>query len=258
MVSTVLLLTVWIAACALLLAAAQPHGGRCPKVVFMVIASPSPTYDAMKALWIRHWEQREHLADSELWFLHGIGSSGSSDSPSSKYDHIYHDVEESIVPGGVDKTMRAFKECLATTNADIIIRTNLSSVYIWDRAEAFLRQWDGDVAGYSPDESHFSGCNMIMSHRAVQWLLNHQQHVDRWQLDDVTMSRVFLEHGKAAGLRMNAQLPRYDIVYDDRRILHATSSMDEVFHIRLKQFDRTRDVDNMDLLISGQKNIGTI
>jgi hypothetical protein len=222
-----------------LIAIPPPPPSKCPKVVFMVIASDGPHYDAMKEIWIDRWNRRNHhLSDSELWFLYGDGPNNSP----CEHDRVYLSVKESLIPGVLDKTMIALREFLDTTDADVVVRTNLSSVYLWERTEAFLCRWRGDVAGLSPDGKHFGGCNFIMSRRAVEWLVRHENLVDRTKIDDVAMSRAFIENGRGL-LRINDRVPRYDILDGDRG--YASGPRDAIFHIRFKQKDRRRDVDNM-------------
>jgi len=206
-------------------------------VAFLVIASDGPEYDAMKAVWIERWNRRPpYFSDSRLWFLYG---DGVNNAPSKRHDRTYPSVRESLIPGILDKTVLAMRDCLAETNADVVIRTNLSSVYLWDRTAAFLEGWRGDVAGLSPDGGgHIGGCNMIMSRRAARWLVDHEHRLDREKLDDVAISRAFSKNG----FRVDGSVPRCDVLEDGKRFV---SGKRPYFHIRFKQWDRKRDVEEM-------------
>jgi hypothetical protein len=205
-------------------------------VAFLVIASDGPEYDSMKAVWTERWRRRGRaLPDAHLWFLYGDGVV----SAPSGHDRAYPSVRESLVPGVLNKTVLAMRDCLAETNADVVIRTNLSSVYLWDRTAAFLERWRGDVAGLSPDGGgHIGGCNMIMSRRAVQWLVDHEHLLDREKLDDVAISHAFSKNG----FRVDGSVPRCDVLEDGKRFV---SGKRPYFHIRFKQWDRRKDVEEM-------------
>jgi len=218
------------------------------KVVVMFIASPGFEYECMRHIWLMHWQEASRWLgpDAELWFLHGRGGQVCI----SEHDKMYKDVDESFIPGILDKTMLAFRDALhADTNADVVIRTNLSSFYMWRRLAAFLKDiflpsgaW---VAGYSPDASHFSGCNMILSGDAVRWLVDRDLELDRTLIDDLAISRLFTDRQIP-----HLWVPRFDIVYDDARVLHNARAPEEVFHVRIKRTRRDADARTMyDLMV---------
>jgi len=210
--------------------------GKKNRVAFLVIASDGPEYDAMKAVWIERWNRRlPYFPDSYLWFLYG---DDVNNAPSKCHDRTYPTVRESLIPGVLDKTVMALRDCLAETDVDVVVRTNLSSVYLWDRAASFLERWRGDVAGLSPDGGgHVGGCNLIMSRRAVQWLVDHEHLLDRGKLDDIAISRAFIENG----FRVDGSVPRCDVLEDGKRFVSGRRP----FHIRFKQWDRKKDVEEM-------------
>ena len=217
------------------------------KVLFLVIASPGEDYDRMKSTWIRHWENApESLrSQSSLRFLYG--NSKIASSVPSRYDATYASVPESVVPGGLDKTMIAFAEALRENDRfDIFVRSNLSSVYLWDKLETFLGDFsmsDAEVAGFSDDRSHFSGCNIIFKRGAVRSLVNNDGELDRSDYDDVAMSKYLLASGFA-----HSFVPRLDII--DEGILLKNAAHDEFFfHVRFKTTNRKTDASRMDIVV---------
>jgi hypothetical protein len=209
------------------------------KVLVMVIASGGVEYECMKAMWLLQWQQAlEALPGADLWFLQG-----DSCIRSTPHDKTYP-VSECIVPGLLQKTMCAFKDFLET-DFDIVVRTNLSSVYIWPRLAAYLAHWNGtaDVAGFSDDKSHFSGCNLIFSRAVIQMLVDNRHLLDYSVPDDVALSKFLLDRDIA-----HTWTPRLDMI-DSTALLKGTSNKKEVFHIRVKGSKRMADVQKMYAII---------
>lgn len=202
----------------------------------MVLASSGDAYDAMKRVWLDHWASCA-IPGARLWFLYGRGAARTA-LPAPAHDRLY-DVAECVTPGQLEKTLCAFREALEDPGVRAVVRTNLSSVYAWGRLRAFLDAWDGDVAGFSDDFSHFSGCNMILSRRAVEALYAARDALRRDVEDDVTMSRALLAH---ADLRAT-WIARLDFL--PHPVLKNARSEDEVFHARFKSSDRARDAEAM-------------
>jgi hypothetical protein len=215
------------------------------KVLVMVIASGGVEYECMKAMWLLQWQQAlEALPGADLWFLQG-----DSCIRSTPHDKTYS-VKECVVPGLLQKTLCGFKDFLDTGH-DIVVRTNLSSVYIWHRLAAYLAQWHGtaDVAGFSDDRSHFSGCNLILSRALVQLIVDNRHLLDYSVPDDVSLSKFLLERDIA-----HAWTPRLDII-DSKAFLKGTSNKKEVFHVRVKGSNRMADVQSLyAILMALRKN----
>ena len=207
------------------------------RVLFMVIASPGMEYECMKAVWLLHWQSaRRYLPDADLWFVHGEHADTIADGP---HDRRYP-VPESVIPGLLHKTLLALDDFVAG-EYDVLVRTNLSSFFLWHKTAAFLAEWRADAAGYAPDKSHFSGCNMMLTRRAVETLLERRHLLDHSVEDDVAMSRVLM----ASPLLGSVWVPRFEIFAASAEactvMLHGCSTPDPIFHVRVKGGDRALD-----------------
>ena len=209
------------------------------RVYVGVIASGGGAYDAMKAAWLAHVPAPDDGGDFrvDVEFLYGAPAPGG-ESASSR-DRSYDDVPESLVPGVLDKTLRAFRDALAATRDggyDFFVRTNLSSWYHWAALKTFLESCPslGLAAGFSPGRDHLSGCNLVVSRDVAEELV--RAPYPRRDLDDLETSSVILQ---TLGIAPR-WVSRVDLVYDAAVIVHGRAR--DAFHVRLKHFDRRADV----------------
>lgn len=216
------------------------------KVLFMVIASPGLPYECFKAIWLLHWQTAKRwFPDAGLWFIHGQHSDTYA---GGQYDRHYP-VEESIIPGLLQKTMLAFKDFLES-DYEFVIRTNLSSIFIWDRLRAYMEKWKdiADVAGFSETRDHFTGCNIILNRGVVQLLYENKDSLEYSVEDDLAISRFILKND----IRYT-WAPRYDMI-DNTIALHGTEEPLEIFHVRVKGSNRMQDVSAMYELVLAFKS----
>lgn len=205
------------------------------RVLFLVIASRGKAYDGMRRAWDVHLRAAPACVDAR--FLYGGGGGGGGPLEN---DVEYDDIRECLVPGALDKTVRFLSET-DLSGYDYVVRTNLSSWFHWGRLLAWLRERPrvGFAAGFSPDRSHLSGCNLTLSRDLAAGLAS--APLDRGLVDDLAWSPwVFSE---AAVVE---RVPRLDLVYDDHAELHGDA--DAAWHVRLKHADRDLDVALMDFL----------
>lgn len=213
------------------------------KVLFVAIASPGLHYECFKAVWLLHWQNISRwFPDAGLWFIHGNHEGAFAAGP---HDRLYP-VEECLIPGALHKTMHAFKDFL-DSDYECLIRTNLSTFFVWDRLRCFLDRWSGaaDVAGLLTDDgSHFTGCNLVLGRKAVRLLYENRDALDYTDHEDVAMSKFIL-------LRSDikyASTPRYEITDDhlgnEVRVMRG-GPVQNMFHVRIKSRDRMLDVQNM-------------
>jgi hypothetical protein len=121
-----------------------------------------------------------------------------STPPFTTVHDVMYDVEETLIPGLLKKTMLAFREIEESGKQyDFIIRTNLSTWFHWENLLNLLAEFPATdlVAGYSPDQSHLCGCCIIMSPDVVRHLIAHESSLDQSLLDDMAFSKKFDEMG---------------------------------------------------------------
>ena len=211
----------------------------------------------MKTLWRLH-ARRGLRPGSELWFLHaaGVGSpitTGGGPLPGCPDDVTFPSISESLIPGILEKTVSALERC---EGFDVVIRTNLSSVYVFDRVYEYIDSFLGrgiDAAGCSEDQSHFSGCNMIFSRKCVRYILDNKHLLDFTVIDDVALSQLLFAASNTGDISKE-WIPRLDFV-DDSVLFHSPApepiDASKYHHIRLKSSDRSKDIMRMYHLLSG-------
>jgi hypothetical protein len=221
------------------------------KVDFHVIASGGVHYDQMKKAWIHNWEtdaRREHFPDSELRFLYCTYAPPDSVAflPTVKWDKdVFVGSEETIKPGILLKTVENFKhEKLAGDREDRwVIRTNLSSFYVWKPLRDFLDRLESegiDAAGYTGTEDHFSGCGFILGPRAMNRIIeaSERHELDFSVEDDLAMSRVLFADDSIK----RKWVPRIDHLGGSSVFFRgAERDPEKEFHFRVKSEDRGLD-----------------
>lgn len=224
---------------------------KAAKAVFAAIASPGVHYECMKAMWCLHWQSASRwFPEGQLWFLHGTSPDTVAGGP---HDKAY-EVPENKIPGELDKTLLAFRDFLAT-DADVLIRTNLSTYFNWELFAACLGDLaDIDIAGTpAEDGSHFTGCCLVLPRHTVQWFVDNRELLDKSLYDDVAMSKALI----AAGRFRHRLLPRLDVLGDEM-LLHGSRDPNDAVHVRIKGPDRMRDVATFyDLIVGGLTPPGT-
>ena len=215
------------------------------RVAVLVIASPG--YDAFAALWARHAARAPpEFAVRFLVTREADGVPG--------LNWVFEGVEESTVPGILDKTLLAFRRAL-DEDFDVVVRTNMSSFYHWPALRAFLDASPsrGLAAGLSPDRSHLSGCNLVLSRDVVEHVLAHRPELDRADLDDVALSAVLLRDFDPTWVpRLEFTVVTAPMTRSGRcrALLRLDGDSAHVFHVRLKTPGaRDFDVDNFRALV---------
>lgn len=222
------------------------------RVLLLSIASGGEQYEHMKGVLKRHaltaragWEHK---------FVYGKGGIAEDQD-----DIVAHHVEENLVPGVLQKTMAALATLGAADRYDYVIRTNLSTLWVWPTLEAYLQAAprSGFVAG-NVDRNcgdHMCGCGIIWSRDVTAALLK-----DHWgtltadtspEPDDIVLSRAL----RAAIGGPTQQLPRIDATVGTTPSItlhhepHAWHDcVHRITHVRFKGADRGIDTLSMHVL----------
>lgn len=215
-----------------------------PRVLVLSIATRDEMYDGMRRVLNRQ------AADLPPGWAHKFVYAGEDADPSDEDAVVVTDVQESLVPGVARKTLAALK--LLAQDYDYVIRTNLSTLWLWDRLQAYIqaaprtRFFGGTVDPRSGE--HVCGCCMIWSRDVVDHLLEQWEEVwDATDPDDAVMTRVCARFAEVS------PVPRLD-VYGDMfpgvQMHHAPHPVHDclpyVTHLRFKSQDRHFDAATMD------------
>lgn len=159
-------------------------------------------------------------------------------------EFIYFNVPEIPIPGIFEKTIKAMeifsKQEIMWNNVEYVIRTNLSSFYIWDRVISHMKDMPktrliGGGINMTPIPPYVSGCGMIMSKDMCELLISSFSDPSKFYLDDDRMiGKVFHDNGIEL-----TDIPRFNIPYHEFDIkdfdeLILQNIPPEVFQIRTR------------------------
>ena len=204
-----------------------------PSVAIVAIASPGPPYDALAPLVVDHF-LRSAPPTYTLVLLYGDRVPPGAPAPSGhRVRVVAAPFPDTLVPGVLDKTVWWLGRHAGAY--EYVVRTNLSSWYHWEGLDAYLRAMPGRraMAGYAPDASHASGCNLILTSDLAA-ALGAATDLDRGLVDDLA----FAAWARARGLSWRP-VGRLDLVYEAALLVHEPEVL--AFHVRLKHADRAED-----------------
>lgn len=147
------------------------------KIIVLIICSDTmPVYKSLQQLWGKYLNS---CPDITGYFIRGHYSAQNK-TPDNTL--CFHDIPETYIPGILLKTMAAFKHIESQHSYDFVVRTNLSSFYIFDRLLKFLRSIpEEEVYVGSPVNNgsftYASGSGFILSRDLVRRVLQNETAV---------------------------------------------------------------------------------
>jgi hypothetical protein len=162
-------------------------------------------------------------------------------------DTIYFKGDPTIIPGVLIKTISSIKYALDNFEFDYVLRTNLTSVFDFNKAYSVLTsykdKYNYEYSGFGISHfadgtfSYASGCAMILSKKTCQELIHFQNALDYGLQDDCAI-------GKLLTLLLKYDIEdignfRYDID-DINNCLYALNHVPDckdTFHFRCKKYD---------------------
>ena len=230
------------------------------KVLGLIIASDQEgtVYPELQKLWRTYMHlDRDHF---EMYFIKADPNLASEFAIDG--DTLWVKAEENLIPGILNKTIASMQFLFdrIETEFDFVLRTNLSSFYVFSRFLKFLETLPKqqcycavpfDIIG--PDHKEVrvgSGAGFTLSTDLVRLLVENRQNLvaNTSNLDDVVIGHFLYDHGVAV-----LPCPRMDFIsFDDRRcercffdaslqqFLIVDSIPEHVFHFRIKTHDRLR------------------
>lgn len=166
----------------------------------------------------------------QVWcrFLEGDGESETDDGTT-----LTVDVEDSVYPGILAKTLKGFEKVLRDVpQCTHILRTNLSSVFAWDRCIRFItaNQHCPVIAPITFGEFP-SGCGMILRKDVIERLVHSTIDI-REHNDDVVIGRTLGRIGYGSGSWLHKDFVLLLNSSDDSSLFNPP----DVYHIRCKLF----------------------
>ncbi len=201
-----------------------------PKVLMLVIYSPSPLYDAQRDFWRRYMNSSPHIACYFITF---------SDVAEIRLDgDTLHLPGTESYEGITKKTLDALDYFLRRDSYDFIIRTNISSIWDYPKLLTYLQTlpttnvYAGLPGGTRGQMSWVSGAGITLTPDVCKKLLDAREFALGFNIiDDVDFGYTFERIGVPITLGQ-----RYD-VYDD-----ATDIPTGYYHYRVRLLPRPENL----------------
>lgn len=213
------------------------------KVLVLIIASDDyPVYGELQKIWrsYMHYNPKQikayfMKADPNLTTMNLIAD-----------DIIWTKTSETLVPGIINKTIQSMEVLLPVikTEFDYVLRTNLSSFYVFDRLLTFLENmprenvYCGSPFGYT---NGVSGCGYILSSDMVELLVENKSFFnDQLAPDDILIADFFYSKNIFARYHDRMDLMPMSIWNDNKNFIPLNA-----FHFRVKNEPSLRLTDDI-------------
>jgi hypothetical protein len=165
------------------------------KAIILVLAShDQPIYRFFKKAWESYLYSDPRI---RVFFTYGHNPTLIP----KEYDMVYNDIPECFYPGMITKTVRSLDEIDRDYNYDFLIRTNLSTFWIFDRLLTRLehlptnRCLAGRLGAIQPN--FITGTSMILSPDCVRYIVEENNFFGKEppqvKYEDNLMSRLLTE-----------------------------------------------------------------
>jgi hypothetical protein len=203
------------------------------KILILIIASDNlEVYHKLQDLWKRQFGTHTHI---DCKFIKA--NPGLANEYEITEDTVYVKCVEDLTYGITMKTLVAMKALYS--EYDFIIRSNLSSFYIFKRLYAQIEMLPttncyAGFMGRHGDYNFVSGCGFIVSRDIVECLVNHIDEV--WdpevKHDDVCFGKFIFKNFPDS----YHSVARYDLIYGWKPLYACIQEIDtsNVCHIRIK------------------------
>lgn len=204
---------------------------RNAMLLVLVIANKNPIYETYWAVWQRLKHDDPNI---QVYFLLGDLNLTSAVTVNEKDNIVRIPTSETLIPGVLDKTVHAIQYFLQDShrNFKYILRTNLSSMWHWQRLLQVLRMLNdtGVYAGVR-GPGFVSGAGMLLSRDVAELLIENRSDLDMRVIDDVAIGALMT--------RLNIRstiLTRYD--YTSTHLPAPLDKGERFYHYRIKTANR--------------------
>lgn len=176
------------------------------KLIVLIIASNGGVYDSLKNIWKKYMYLNNNI---KCFFVYG----GLKNCDKKVLDNELHfNIRETYIPGILQKTIHAYKYVNETYEYTHILRTNLSSFYVFDRLLKFIEKLSLDgcysaVQGVANNIKFGSGAGFILSKDLVTNLVKNKDKLNYKHYDDVSIGQYFTQVCNISVIKA----PRYDL-----------------------------------------------
>lgn len=214
-----------------------------PKVLMLIIASEdAPVYTELKKLWRQYMQSNPEQV--EAYFI--CGDPALPVECVIEGDTIWSKTAESIIPGILNKTILSLEAFLPRiqTEFDYVLRTNLSSFYIFPRLLQFLETCPRDnfYCGRTDYERTFcSGSGFILSPDLATMLVTNKSYLLNANThDDVSIGAFFKDRGIKPAPHARIDFCSFYDWFNQKDCIPSN-----IFQCRIKNSDETRLKDDI-------------
>jgi hypothetical protein len=197
------------------------------KIVVLIIDSDTePVYAYNRQVWRSYMSSDP---DIQAFFVRMDPS--APESGELRGDTLYFKGTEGFIPAILQKTIAAFEYVLAHYEFDYILRTNLSSFYIFPEFKQMAttlpeKDYYGGVIGNCCNTAYASGAGFVVSKDMAARIRSNKHHIAYNIIDDIAIGKLVTSLG-----HMPSGLQRYDMCDN---IQPPTSYPSGIYHIRVK------------------------
>jgi len=170
------------------------------KLIILILANDTELYLECQKLWRLYMNTHPNIKSYFIKY-----KSNLTQEVVLENDTMFIKGTESMIPGCLDKTIKAINFCLQTQTFDFIFRTNMSSVVdlnkLNDLLENYNMHYSGVIGHYENIKGinriidYASGAGMLFSKPFCMFLTSHKHKLDYALIDDVSIG-LFCQQNK--------------------------------------------------------------
>lgn len=160
---------------------------------------------------------------------------------------------ESLIPGVLDKTIKAIEYCINNFKFDYLLRTNMSSFIILNKLHSYCLNNSIDCGGHisfcnkDPQfvngRQFISGSGILLSNNACKYLIENKNIINYKIDDDVEISSVLKEKYDFSYIKRNDKI--INIPFDKETVINS-----DVYHYRCKNIYGNLDYETLQVMKS--------
>lgn len=226
------------------------------KNIMIVLASRNYIYDNfVKYYWIpfiNFVEKKKNNNELKIILLYGNENTNDLDIPNKNVMKV--NIKDSYIPGCLVKTISSFEYINKNFEYEKIIRTNISSFFIYDNLIQHIDNLPkenlycgiineyGDVKSKYYNINYVSGACFILSKNFIGYIIENKNKIDLSVIDDVSIGVLLSNYKIINGNRFDItnliEIPKEN----DRKNYLEEIIKNKAYHIRLKNPNRMCDI----------------
>lgn len=218
------------------------------KLLFLILANDTPAYLEMQRLWQKYMNIDSNI--KSYFIKYDVNKLFDSDVTVHN-DTIYMKGEnDSLIPGCLDKTIKAIEYSLNNFEFDYLIRTNMSSVWDFNKIYSYITDNHYDIAGVNGFDGahkvHFvSGAGILMSNSLCKELVKNKHLLNYDIIDDVSIGKLLIDLNYKFD-----KLERFEAYVYEKKIRKITKKLiNNSYHFRCKSINQQKTIQIMEHII---------